>query len=79
MNPEPRYTVIESRRWKNQETGATASPYGACPWVSDSDRENWTMETVGWTVRNNQEGTIGVGRLPWKTREESQAFADKWN
>lgn len=28
----------------------------------------------GWTVRDNVRGTVGIGREPWKSRQE----AEKW-
>ena len=39
--------VVEARRWRNVETGATASIYGACPWWSAAERPQWIMETIG--------------------------------
>lgn len=62
--------VIESKRWRNTKTNATASLYGACPWTSDADKQAWVLEVVGWTWRN-ADGTIGLGRVPAKTREEA--------
>ena len=74
-----RYEVIESRRWKNSATGATASLYGAAPYVSDRDRADWHVETVGYTWRNLKTGTIGLGRAPAKTREEAETVAARLN
>ena len=74
-----RFEVIESRRWKNLVTGATASIYGSHPSCSDADDKNWAIESCGWTIRDNQAGTVGCGRLPWKTKEEAQAVAYRWN
>ena len=71
-----RYEVIESKRYRNTETGRTASIYGACPWYSPESKQYWTIETVGWTVRDNNTNTVGFGRVPFKTREEAQAFAE---
>lgn len=67
------YDVVESRSWKNTKTGATASLYGACPWVRDAEKSDWTLVVNGWTVRNQKSGTVGIGRMPWK--EKSQALA----
>lgn len=69
--------VVESRRWKNVETGATASPYGAVPWTSEAGRPSWVMETVGFTLRMSN-GTVGFGRPPFKTRGEAEAYMAKW-
>lgn len=69
--------VIESRRWKGPN-GRTASLYGACPWTSDAEKSQWTLETVGWTWRMSN-GTIGLGRVPAKTYEEAVAIMDAVN
>jgi hypothetical protein len=70
-------SVIPSRRWKHT-SGATASLYGAVPWTDDKDRLNWTVETIGWTwVCSN--GTIGLGRVPAKTKEEALAVMERVN
>lgn len=70
--------VIESRRWRNITTGDTASLYGAVPYTSESDKPNWIVETVGWTWRNDN-GTIGLGRVPAKTREEALEVMESVN
>jgi hypothetical protein len=70
--------VIESKVWVNKKTGLRVSPYGACPWTSEADRINWTLETVGYTWRNDN-GTIGLGRVPAKTREEAIEVMEKVN
>jgi len=71
-----RYDVIESKVWKRDD-GATASPYGASPWTTASEEKRWKLITRGYTVRDNERGTIGIGRVPWATRAEAQAWADK--
>lgn len=68
-----RYTVIEYKVWKRDD-GATASPYGACPWTSDAEEKRWTLVTRGWTVRDNVRGTVGICKPPWKTKEEAEAW-----
>lgn len=62
--------IVESKHWKNLVTGQTASPYGACPWVSDSDKRNWKLVVRGYTWKNSN-GTVGLGRQPAKTYEEA--------
>jgi hypothetical protein len=74
-----RYEVIESRRWNNAKTGATASLYGAVPWTSEAGRVDWAIETVGYTWRDTVKGTIGIGRVPAKTIEEAEEVAAKLN
>lgn len=70
--------VIESKRWRNVNTNATASIYGAVPYTSDADKPNWIIETVGWTWRNDN-GTVGLGRAPAKTREEALEVMQRVN
>lgn len=70
--------VIESKRWINKVTGQTASIYGAVPYTSSSDKPNWTIEAVGFTWQMDN-GTIGLGRQPAKTRLEAVNFMDEYN
>jgi len=70
----PSFSIIESRRWKNKKTGATASIYGAVPYGNESDKKNWEIETVGFTARNERTGQVGIGRAPWKSRGEAEAW-----
>jgi len=70
------FEVIESRVWKHT-SGRTASIYGACPWVAQSDAPNWQIVTRGWTVRNPHTGEVGACRPPFATKEEAQAFAER--
>lgn len=74
-----RYEVIESKRWVNTVTGRTASLYGAVPWTTEAEKDQWTVQSAGWTVRDNKNGTVGIGRLPWPTKEEAQTWANKEN
>lgn len=60
--------VIKARRWRNTETGATASFYGAVPWHGTQGA--WIVEEWGWTWRLTQ-GGIGLGRAPAKTEAEA--------
>lgn len=63
----PRYEVIKARVWRHP-SGRTASVYGAYP------GDGWTMIDAGWTVRDNVTGTVGIGRQPWATREDAEAW-----
>lgn len=67
--------VIESRRWIHT-SGRTASPYGSAPWTSEADRPNWSIEVQGYTIQH-PDGTIGIGRKPFETRAEAQAWIDR--
>lgn len=70
--------VIESRVWVNRITGMKVSPNGACPWHSEADRGNWSMRVVGYTWRLSN-GTIGLGCVPAKTREEAEERMLRFN
>lgn len=72
------YEVIESRRWQGPG-GREASIYGAVPYTNPAEKSQWKVVTVGYTVRNQRTGSVGIGRPPWKTRSEAQAWADKEN
>lgn len=67
------YTVIESKLWEHT-SGRRVSAYGALPWYGEEEKKQWSLTTVGWTVRNNQTGTIGIGRIPWETQEQAQLW-----
>ena len=73
-----RYEVIESKAWRCDD-GRTASIYGAQPWTSVLEAERWKIEPRGFTVRDNVSGTVGIGRAPWPTRAEAQAWVDSAN
>jgi hypothetical protein len=70
--------VIESKRWKHKESGATASLFGAVPWSgAPGDRkEDWQLEGVGWTIRWD-DGTVGIGRQPFKSKAEAEEHLEK--
>lgn len=72
-----RYTVLESRVWRNADTGARASIYGASPYRGDKGA--WEIVSQGWTIRDNKNGTVGMGRAPFPSQADAQAFADRLN
>jgi len=78
VNGSHRYTVIESKVWRGPN-GRTASPYGAAPWGSEREQHQWRLDTVGWTVRNEDTGTVGIGRQPWKTKWEADDWVNQQN
>ncbi len=67
--------VIPSKVWKHKITGSTASIYGACPasYAPGDTAQDWEIVQVGWTVRNDN-GTIGVGKRPWPTKEAAELY-----
>ena len=70
--------VIESRRWTNKLTGQTASIYGAVPWTNPVDKDQWSIETVGYTWRLDN-GTVGLGRKPVATKIEAEKIMENFN
>ena len=70
--------VIESRRWTHKDTGSTASLYGAVPWsgARGDKKEDWKLESVGWTIRWS-DGTVGIGRRPFNSKQEAEEFLEK--
>lgn len=70
--------IIESKVWNHKISGLNVSPYGATPWVTESDRDNWELVTRGYTWRLAN-GTVGLGRVPAKTREEAEDVMAKYN
>lgn len=74
-----RYQVVPSRIWINQKTGQKVSPFGACPWQAESERADWELVNVGFTIYDSKSNTYGMGRPPWPNASEAQAMADKWN
>jgi hypothetical protein len=76
--PAPRYEVTPSKVWQHT-SGRKVSPYGACPWMSDAGRKDWTLINQGWTLYDTKTNTYGQGRPPYKTQADAQAMADKWS
>lgn len=74
MNRNQSFEIIPSKRWVNHETGQTASIYGSVPYVTIRDKFNWSIETLGYTVRNIKTGVVGIGRAPWKTEVEAEEW-----
>lgn len=74
-----RYEVVVSRRWLNSITGRTASIYGSCPYYNSKDKKNWSIVEVGFSIRDNKTNTIGLGKIPFPTRELAEAQVQKLN
>lgn len=67
------YEVVESRAYVHPDKDYKVSIFGAHP------GEGWEVKTTGFTVRNMDNGTYGIGKVPWKTRQEAQTWVDKEN
>jgi hypothetical protein len=72
-----KYEVVPAVVWRNQRTGGAASTHGAVPWRSEAEACEWKIEHKGFTVYNPLTNEYGIGRIPWPTQEEAQAFVDK--
>ena len=70
-----KFEVIPSNAYQRYD-GATASVFGAVPWLTEAERPRWSIVCKGWTVRNPHTGQVGIGRKPWPTQAEAQAWAD---
>lgn len=70
--------VIESKRWKNKLTGASASAVGAHPSTSKADDKHWEVVAVGWTWERSN-GCVGLGRKPAATRNEAIEVMNRVN
>jgi len=66
--------VIPAEVWQHKVDGRHVSIYGASPYPKDE----WEIVQVGWTWRNSN-GTVGLGRVPAKTRKEAVAVKRKNN
>ena len=69
-----RYTIVPYRYWQNQNTQAKASIFGACPWTSLEDKVNWSLISKGYTIRDNHNGTQGLGHPPCETMGAAQLW-----
>lgn len=64
--------VIESFSLVHKTTKLSISPYGSLPYGEYAD---WEKVTRGFTIAWD-DGTVGTGRVPFKTREEAQTYLD---
>ena len=71
-----RYEIIPAKRWVHAD-GRTASVYGAVPYTSEAEQASWSIQSVGFTIRDNKTNTVGLGRTPFKTIEEANAVLTK--
>lgn len=72
------YETAQHKIWRHI-SGKTASIHGAVPWTNPAHQKDWTIEFAGWTVYNVDRATYGIGRAPWKTQGEAQAWCDQEN
>jgi hypothetical protein len=73
-----RFQLETAKRWVNTD-GRTASIYGACPYVSDADKANWSIVEVGYTIRDNKTNTVGMGRTPYQSKYDAALIVSNLN
>jgi hypothetical protein len=71
-----RYEVIPSKQWQHP-SGRKVSIYGALPYWGD--KGDWQIVQTGWTWRDNRTNTVGLCRVPAKTREEADTLCAEFN
>lgn len=68
--------VVESKIWTNKKTGKTASLYGAVPYTPETVND-WEIFLRGFTLAFDN-GTVGYGQPPMKTRKEAENKLEEW-
>ena len=71
-----RYEIIPAKRWVHTD-GRTASIYGAVPYTSEAEQASWSIQSVGFTIRDNKTNTVGLGRKPFASMDDAQAVLTK--
>lgn len=51
------WEIRESKRWVHT-SGRTASIYGSVPYYTDADKENWSIESCGYSFFNTRNNTV---------------------
>lgn len=64
--------VIPATTLRHKATGVTISPYSVLPFGAPDD---WERVESGFTVAH-PDGTTGLGRMPFATAAEAQAWCD---
>lgn len=62
-------------------SGNRASVYGAVPWRSSAEREEWSTVINGYTwevVDTQGRVTVGLCRMPAETLKEALEVAERW-
>lgn len=72
-----RYRIIPYKYWEGPN-GRKASIYGAVPYRTEAEKKLWEIKTRGFTIEDRHTNTCGMGRPPFKTREDAQRWLDNW-
>lgn len=70
--------VIRSKRLRHTASGATVSIFGAVPWMSESEADEWEVITGRWTWQRD-DGCFGLCRPPAKTEAEAIEVMEAFN
>ena len=65
--------VVPYAHWLSDD-GRKASIHGAVPWRSNAEKAHWKVVESGFTIYNKHENTYGMGRPPFKTHSEAEAY-----
>jgi len=71
-----RYEIIPAKRWVHAD-GRTASIYGAVPYTNEAEQASWSIQSVGFTIRDNKTNMVGLGRKPFASIDEANAVLTK--
>lgn len=72
--------VVPHKKWYNKRDGREASLYGASPWKSPFEAQDWEVVQKGYTwecVDHRGFVTIGASRRPVESREKAEEIAEK--
>lgn len=67
-----RFSIVENKVWENDVTGQRASIYGAVPYHSQKEAENWKMVTNGYSVTDMVDNIGCVGGRVFSTKGEAE-------
>jgi len=71
----PNLSAVRHKEWHNTKTGQTASLGESLPLLSS--RGAWVIRSRGWTIYNRNRNVTGIGRFPFKSEEEANAWIAK--
>ena len=74
MNATP-YQVVPSNVLMHVASGQRFSPFTSFPPIPGTVAEDYDRVQVGWTVYNPLTGQYGIGRAPWPTKADAEAWA----
>lgn len=72
-------SVIPNTFYRHKSSGRKASFYGAGPWASAAEKDQWEIVTDGFTWKDDWSGTIGLSRPPAATKEDAESIAHAIN